>query len=273
MTHNSSDLPLSTPSEHALPPPSPFKLSRARQFVHRYGTALDIALLDLPPDPVLLHLLRPYQNADGSWMPGTDPAYRQFDTEISASAPALHLLIALGLGRTSMCHRTLLYVDAAQRPNGSWENHPAITAMIADALQQIDPAAQAATITRAKNWLRLHDDRLASVPVTPACWHSLALFGAPDHGARPEDARITAECRAALLASDDLNVFEQSAILQACAIAGLSSRDALVSLITSMLSQAQQPDGGWAARIDSLRPRSTVVAIRALSLWSGVDRS
>lgn len=272
MSQNSSDLPIFTPSDHAHSSASQYKLSRARQFVHAYGTALDTALLDLPPDPVMLHLLRPYQNSDGSWMPGTDPAYRWFDTAISATAPALHLLIALGLRRTSMCHRTLLFVDAAQQPNGSWEKHPAITAMIADALQQIDPAAQAATIVRAKNWLRLQDG-LAHMPVTPACWHSLALFGAPDPGARPEDAHITADCRAALLASGDLAVFEQSAILQACAVAGLSASDALVSMITSKLSMMQLPDGGWAAPVEPLRARSTVMAIRALSLWTGVDRS
>lgn len=240
-------------------------LSRAVAFVRDNGDELELARLAgllgrERPDPRAMRALATRQNEDGGF-PYLMVAGRP--SAVTATATALHWLMDLRLLRAPQTERALAYLLAAQRPDGSWDESPALVKYDPPPLARPGHAAGRHFVTgtaalwiarllepdhdsarRAAAYLRATRDGdwpadeplQVSIAVTAAC---AAIEGATSPAAA---AGLQALAR---LAPEGWSADRLADLCVAFAGAGMARSGPLVGGALEQLAARQRDDGGW----------------------------
>jgi hypothetical protein len=258
-------------------------LSGATAFVRDNGDELELARLAgllgrERPDPRAMRTLSTRQNEDGGFpyqmIPGRPSA-------VISTSSALQWLQDLRLLRTSQTERALAYLLTVQRPDGSWDESPALVKYDPPPLARPGHTAGRNMVTgiaalwiarllgaahesarRAAAYLRTSRDGewpadepvQVSVAVTAAC-------AAIDGAASPVAAaglQVLARIQAEAWSADRL--IDLSIALYG---AGLGAGETLVHAALRRVVELQRGDGGWTSEYGM--DREVDLALRALS--------
>lgn len=257
-------------------------LSGAVAFVRDNGDELELARLAgllgrERPDPRAMRALSTRQNEDGGFpylmIPGRPSA-------VTATANALQWLHDLRLLRAAQAERALAYLLMAQRPDGSWDESPAlvkydppplarpghaagrtyITGIAALWVARLlgaghDSARRAAVYlggTRAGEWPE-DEPVQVSLAVTAAC----AAVEGPDSRVAAVGLQVLARLAPQAWSADRLADFGL-----ALYGAGLGTAVPVVAATLRRLTEAERDDGGWTSEHGP--DRDVDVSLRAL---------
>ena len=262
-------------------------LPGAVAFVRDNGDELELARLAgllgrERPDPRAMRALSTRQNEDGGFpylmIPGRPSA-------VTATSTALQWLQDLRLLRASHTERALAYLLTVQRPDGAWEESPALMKYDPPPLARPGHAAGRLFVTGvASLWLaRLLGGRHDSVR------RATILLRASRNGAWPDDeavqvsVAVTAACAAAegltspvaaagleLLARVSPDSWSADRLVDlgvALHGAGFGTGEPLVTSALRRVVEMQRNDGGWTSEYGT--DREVDLALRALSALLG----
>lgn len=261
-------------------------LSGAVAFVRDNGDEVELARLAgllgrERPDPRVQRALSTRQNEDGGF------PYQMISgrpSAVTATTTALQWLEDLRLLRTAGTERAVGYLLTVQRPDGAWDESPAllkydppplarpghasgrlfVTALAALWLARLlgpqhESPRRAAAYLRGSRDSEWPDEPVqVSVAVTAAC---AAVDG--------RSSRVTASGLAALgrLAPESWSVDRFVDLLLALHGAGFGSDEALVSAGLRSVMRAQRDDGGWTSEYGA--DREVDLTLRALGALLG----
>jgi len=262
-------------------------LSKAVAYIHENGEELERARLAgllgrSRPDPKVARSLLARQNEDGGFPYGL---IQGRPSAITATAVALQWMQDLRLLPSSYVERAAAYLLTVQRPEGVWEESPAILRYDPPPLVRPGSAlARSYGTALAAGWMaRLVGSRHDAV-VRAAAF----LRGSRDSGwPADEPAHVTARVAAALLMAEGPSSAAGAAgvdllrrlapeawtaerltdALGAMSQAGLPPEDPFIAAGLRRLRSLQRPDGGWSSEYGT--DRDVDLSLRALGVLLG----
>lgn len=266
-------------------------LSDAITYVQESGDELERArlagLLGRPrPEPKAARTLLGRQNDDGGFPVGMIPGR---PSSIAATATALHWMQDLRLLPSSYVERAVAFFLMVQRPDGSWEESPAVLKFDPPLLiRPGTPLARTYCTALPAGWLaRLLGGRHDAVQRAAA---QLRMRGDADWPA-DEPVQVVALVTATLIMADGptapaavagmaalhavppdtWNADRIADALLALSTAGLPLDDALITTGLERLLGMQRPDGGWSSEHGSDRDVDLTLRTLAVLLTCGVS--
>ncbi|MBI4277520.1 MAG: terpene cyclase/mutase family protein [Armatimonadetes bacterium] len=261
-------------------------LSRAVAYVEQHGSELERARLrgilgQRRHDPRVVRTLVSRQNDDGGFpydlLPGRP-------SSLHYTLTALAWLRDVRLTASAAVTRLIAYLFTIQRPDGSWDENPAVVKFEPPGhLQPGTPRSRgtftAATafwlcvlgqradqsVLRACQYLRAHTDGEGRIEGFPsATWAGAAVFAMAS-------GRDAEETRSVLGAVQAMGVnwpaADLAGLLECVGAAGFPAGHALVHAASARLLSLQQDDGGWPSADGGAHPvEVTLQALRALLL-------
>jgi len=259
-------------------------LSAAVAYVQENGDELERARLAgllgrSRAEPKVARSLLARQNEDGGFPYGL---IHGRPSSITATATAMQWLQNLRLLPSSYVERTTGYLLTVQRPDGAWEESPAVLRYDPPALARPGvPLGRIYCTALAASWMaRLLGSRHDSVMRAATCLRTSRNGGWPAE----EPAHVTAQVAAALLmvegpssaaAAAGLDALRRLApeawtadrladSLHALYLAGLPADDPYVASGSARLLSLQRPDGGWSSEHGA--DRDVDLSLRALGV-------
>lgn len=264
-------------------------VSRAIAYVEEHGSEIERArlrgILGAPrPDPRVTRYFATRQNDDGGF---PYQLAQGRPSAINATAMALHWLRDLRLLRSSYVERAVTYLLLSQRPDGSWDESPALVPLDPPPfLRPGDPAVRVYVTALAAWWLAVlefaGDDAVARAVgflrgrreegrfrgFLHATWLGAAVFTMVE-GRDGDVAREAIDTLAAVPASQ-WSPSEIAWMLDALSEAGYGRDHPLVRPMLAMLLDAQGQDGGWAsADGEAFAVEATLHALRVIIAYGG----
>jgi len=259
-------------------------LSAAIAYIQENGDELERARLAgllgrSRPEPKVARALLARQNEDGGFPYGL---IQGRPSAITATGVAMQWMQDLRLLPSSYVERAAAYLLTVQRPEGAWEESPAVLRYDPPALVRPgSPLARAYCTSLAACWTaRLLGRRHDAVTRATAC-----LRESKD-GGRPVDepSHVTAQVAAALMMADGPSSPAAVAALEALRrvppetwtadrladalgalyTGGLPSEDSLAASGLRRLLSLQRPDGGWSSEYGA--DRDVDLSLRALGV-------
>lgn len=259
-------------------------MARAIAYVEQNGSELERARLrgilgETKVDPKVTRYFASRQNDDGGF---PFQLTQGRPSSINATSTALHWLRDLHLLGSSYAERAVTYLLVAQRPDGSWDESPALV--------PFDPPPFAApgrpavrvyltalatwwlavlgrggdeSVARALEFLRGERTEGRFKGFLHATWLGAAVFTMIE-GPASEVAREAIDTLAAVPAAE-WAPGEIAWMLDALGEAGFGPDHALVRPMVALLAERQGDDGGWAsADGDAFAVETTLHALRVL---------